>query len=61
MKNKQTQLKALEKELIYLRSLVLCFETGELPHNSSLTHAIYAQWGRRRLEEKKKKPALLGQ
>jgi hypothetical protein len=49
-----------EAERDYYRSLVEAFDTGEVdPHYSSLKHMIFAQWGRKRLEERKSKPALL--
>jgi hypothetical protein len=51
----------LEQENRLLRSLLDSFWQGEAPCGASLTHHLLAQWGRRRLEEKKKKPALLGE
>jgi hypothetical protein len=56
---KQRALQA-EEERDYYASLVEAFNTGEVPEGyGSLQHVIMSQWGRRRLEEKKKTAALL--
>lgn len=49
----------LQAENNYLRSLCESFDTGNVPQGASLKHLIYAKWGRVRLEDKKKTPALL--
>lgn len=48
-----------EAERDYYRSLVETFETGDIPDQASFQHLVMATWGRKRLEEKKKRPALL--
>lgn len=49
-----------EAERDYYRSLVEAFFNGYVDDGqTSLNHMILAQWGRRRLAEKKSQPALL--
>lgn len=56
---KQRVLQA-ESEVVFLRSLLESFFTGDVPDTSaSLTHMLLAKWGRKRLEELSKQPALL--
>ena len=49
-----------EAEVLELRSMLDAFWTGNCPEQSTLDHLVLAKWGRKRLEEKVKKPALLG-
>ena len=49
-----------EAEVVQLRSYLDAFWTGDCPDQSTLDHLVLAKWGRKRLEEKAKKPALLG-
>jgi hypothetical protein len=42
-----------EARVEHLQSLVDAFFTGDVPEGSSLQHAVLAQWGRRRLDEKR--------
>ena len=54
------RLKEVEAEKAYYESLVLSFLDGCTPEEgNSLTHVIFAQWGRRRLQERNSTPALL--
>lgn len=55
----KSRLVAAEAERDYLASLVGSFLTGEVPRQASLQHFIFAQWGRKRLEEQKGLAALL--
>lgn len=49
-----------EAERDYYRSLVESFFSGEVPEvGNSRQHIIIAQWGRKRLEAMRAKPALL--
>lgn len=49
-----------ENEVAYLSSLLESFFTGDVPDvGASLTHMLLARWGRKRLEELSKQPALL--
>ncbi len=49
---------AAEAERDYLASLVDAFFTGSVPDGANFNHFILAQWGRKRLAEKNKVPAL---
>lgn len=42
-----------------LESMLNSFWTGDVPSNATLDHMVLAKWGRKRLEEKVKTPALL--
>lgn len=53
------KLVAARAERDYYASLVEAFLTGEVPSRASLQHFIFAQWGRKRLEEQRTVPALL--
>ncbi len=54
------RLKEVEAERNYYESLVLSFLDGTTPEEgNSLTHVIFAQWGRKRLQELRGTPALL--
>jgi hypothetical protein len=55
---KQRVLQA-ESERDFYKSLVDAFFTGDVPENADLNHMILAKWGRKRLEQLKKQPALL--
>lgn len=48
-----------EARATYAESLLEAFYTGNVPEKSSLKHVIMAQWGRKRLAEIGKTPALL--
>lgn len=48
-----------EAEIRYLEGLLNSFWTGDVPDNASLDHLILAKYGRIRLTEKAKQPALL--
>lgn len=48
-----------EAKVEYLQSLVDAFFTGESPDGGNFNHIIMAQWGRKRLAEKKKQVAAL--
>lgn len=48
-----------EAERDYLASLVNAFFTGEVPDGADFNHFIMAQWGRKRIAEKKQTPVLL--
>lgn len=50
----------LEAENKFLHSLLESFWTGDVPENASLDHLVLAKAGRLRLQELRKKPALLG-
>lgn len=49
----------LEALVEHLRSKLDAFWTGDIPENASLDHMILAKYGRKRIEDKSKKPALL--
>ena len=55
------QLREAEEQLAFYKGLVGSFSTGELPDEGpiSLQHHIFAQWGRRRLDEQRGVPMLL--
>lgn len=53
------QLEEALDERNYFKSLVESFDTGNIPRRATLKHAIMATWGRKRLEERRRKPALL--
>lgn len=53
------QLEAALDERDYFKSLVESFFTGNVPRRATLNHVIMAKWGRVRLEDKRRKPALL--
>lgn len=56
------RVQAAEAERDYYKSLVEAFEEGAVPEgHGSLKHMLFAQWGRKRLAEKKSQPALLQQ
>lgn len=42
-----------EAKADHFQSLVEAFFTGEVPDGGSLDHAVLAQWGRKRLDEKR--------
>ena len=42
-----------------LESMLNSFWTGDVPSGATLDHMVLAKWGRKRLEEKAKTPALL--
>lgn len=46
----KAQVKYLENELDDLQDELNCFWTGNLPENHSLSQAILAQWGRKRID-----------
>jgi hypothetical protein len=48
-----------EAKVQYLESLLDSFWTGDVPDGATFNHMILAKWGRKRLEEKAKQPALL--
>jgi hypothetical protein len=48
-----------ETERDYYRSLVDSFFTGEAPEGGNFNHLLMAQWGRKRLAERKKQVAAL--
>ncbi len=48
-----------EAERDYHKSLVESFFSGDVPERASLSHFLMAKWGRKRLEELSKQPALL--
>lgn len=56
---KERVLKA-EAERDYYESLVDSFFSGNVPDGANFNHFIMAQWGRKRLVEKNKVPALCG-
>jgi hypothetical protein len=49
----------LQNEVDWLTSKLESFFTGNVPPGASLEHMLLAQWGRKRLDEKAKQPALL--
>ena len=49
----------LQAKVAYLQSKLDSFWTGDVPENATLDHMILAKYGRQRLSEKAKKPALL--
>jgi len=49
-----------EAERDYYKSLVDASYSGEPPEGASFNHIIMAQWGRKRLAEKKRSAVLLG-
>jgi hypothetical protein len=53
------RVEASEAERDYYKSLVDAFFDGKTGASPSLAHMILAQWGRRRLAEKRAQPALL--
>lgn len=44
---------AAEARAEHLQSLVDAFFTGDVPEGGTLEHAILAQWGRKRIAEKR--------
>lgn len=50
---------SLYNENEMLRSMLKSFWTGDVPSNATLDHMVLAKWGRKRLDEKAKVPALL--
>lgn len=48
-----------EAEATELRSMLDAFFTGNVPDDATLQHVILAQWGRKRLDEKKRNGVLL--
>ena len=48
-----------ESERNYYKSLVDAFFEGKSPQGGNFNHIIMAQWGRKRLDEKKKQVAAL--
>lgn len=48
-----------EAERNYYKSLVDAFFEGEAPQGGNFNHIIMAQWGRKRLAEKKRQVAAL--
>lgn len=48
-----------EAENNHLKSLLDSFFTGDVPEHASLSHMVLATWGRKRLDELAKQPALL--
>lgn len=48
-----------EAENTHLKSLLDSFFSGDVPDSASLTHMVLAKWGRKRLEEMGRTPALL--
>lgn len=48
-----------EAEVEHLKGLLDSFFSGDVPDHASLTHMVLAKWGRRRLEEIGRTPALL--
>jgi hypothetical protein len=48
-----------EAERDHLQSLLDTFFSGDIPESASMQHFILAKWGRKRLEEMRKKPAIL--
>lgn len=55
---KQRALEA-EEQVRFLSSLLECFWTGDIPMNATPEHMILAKYGRRRIEELNKQPAIL--
>jgi hypothetical protein len=49
-----------EAERDYYMSLVDSFFSGAVPDGANFNHFIMAQWGRKRLEQKNRVPALCG-
>lgn len=47
-----------EERVRLLQSMLDSFWTGDVPANASLDHLMLAKWGRKRLEDKAKTPAL---
>jgi hypothetical protein len=54
---KQRALEA-EAQVKFLASLLDSFWTGDVPDNATPDHMILAKYGRRRLQEIKKQPAI---
>jgi hypothetical protein len=52
---------AAESDRDYYKSLVDTFFSGDVPAGCTFNHLIMAKWGRLRLAEKAKVPALLSQ
>ena len=48
-----------EQRVLFLESLLDTFFTGDVPVGATPEHLTMAYWGRKRLEEKSKKAALL--
>jgi hypothetical protein len=48
-----------QHEIDRLRGVIQAFYTGDVPENASIDHLILAKYGRIRLAEKAKTPALL--
>ena len=59
LEDTQAQLQEALERANYYESVCETFFSGDVPQNASLTHIIVAKYGRKRLEELKKKPALL--
>lgn len=63
MSNYTAQLKervlVAEEQVRLLQSMLGSFWTGDIPEQATLDHMVLAKWGRKRLEEKSKQPALL--
>jgi hypothetical protein len=55
----EEQLDDREAEIDYLRSLLDSFWTGDIPQGATLDHMKLAKYGRKRLEDQGKVPALL--
>ena len=59
LEDTQAQLQEALERADYYESVYHTFFSGDVPQNASLAHMIIAKYGRQRLEELKKKPALL--